>query len=141
MNASVTVGNVPITVGNHADAKRLALKGTGSIDVADMRAAVDQFRAGERLVTPILLDLSDATLNFSADDVAKLAEDRAIENKRSPLGPLALVATADEAFGISRMFKAYSDANGRPHVGVFRDASAAERWLRSFDNRADSNDR
>src|SRR5688572_17347145 len=98
-----------------------------------MRAAVDQFRARERRVIPILLDLSEATLKFSSDDVAKLAEDRAAENKRSPLGPLALVATADEPFGLSRMFKAYSDANGRPHVGVFRDALTAERWLQSLE--------
>jgi len=82
---------------------------------------------------PILLDLSDATLTFSSDEIAKLAEDRVTENKRSPLGPLALVATTDEAFGISRMFKAYSDANGRPHVGVFRDALTAERWLQSLE--------
>jgi hypothetical protein len=124
---------LPIFVGDYAGAKRLRLKAAGSIDIAEMRAAVDQFRAGERRVMPILLDLSDATLKFSSDDVAKLAEDRATENKRSPLGPLALVATTDESFGISRMFKAYSDANGRPHVGVFRDALTAERWLQSLE--------
>src|SRR5688500_7860382 len=98
-----------------------------------MRAAVDEFRAGERRAMPILLDLSEATLNFSADDVVTLAADRALENQRAPLGPLALIATADEPFGLSRMFKAYSDANGRPHVGVFRDASSAERWLQSLE--------
>jgi hypothetical protein len=124
---------VPIQIGDHANEKRLTLKGTGSIDITEMRAAVDQFRAGERRVMPILLDLSEAKLEFSAADVAKLAEDRATENKRSPLGPLALVATADETFGISRMFKAYSDANGRPRVGVFRDVMAAERWLQSLE--------
>ena len=122
-----------IFVGDHAGANRLRLKAIGSIDIDEMRSAVDQFRAGERRVMPILLDLSEATLQFSSDDVAKLAEDRATENKRSPLGPLALVATTDESFGISRMFKAYSDANGRPHVGVFRDALTAERWLESLE--------
>ena len=124
---------MPILIVEQANGKRLALKGTGSIDITEMRAAVDQFRAGERRVIPILLDLSEATLEFSAADIAKLAEDRATEYKRSPLGPLALVATADETFGISRMFKAYSDANGRPHVGVFRDMTAAELWLQSFE--------
>ena len=121
-----------IVVGDHQATNRLFLKGIGSIDIIEMRAAVDQFRAGERRVVPILLDLSEALLKLSAEDVAKLAEDRAKENTRSPLGPLALVATTDEAFGISRMFKAYSDANGRPHVGVFRDAVTAERWLQSL---------
>ncbi len=110
---------MPILLGDNPDARRLRLKATGSIDIAEMRAAVDRFRAAERRIMPILLDLSEATLKFSSDDVAKLAEDRATENKRSPLGPLALLATADEPFGVSRMFKAYSDANGRPHVGVF----------------------
>jgi hypothetical protein len=108
------------------------LKGSGSIDIREMRAAIERFRAGERRVMPILLDLSEASLKFSAEDVAKLAEDRASENRRSALGPLALIASADEPFGISRMFKAYSDANGRPHVGVFRDAAGAERWLQSL---------
>ena len=124
---------MPIFAGDYAGAKRLRLKASGSIDIVEMRAAVDQFRAGERRVMPILLDLSEATLKFSSDDVAKLAEDRATENKRSPLGPLALVATTDEPFGISRMFKSYSDANGRPHVGVFRDVATAQRWLQSVE--------
>jgi len=124
---------LPIFVTDDVGEKHLRLKATGSIDIAEMRAAVDQYRAGERRVVPILLDLSEATLKFSSDDIAKLAEDRASENKRSLLGPLALVATADEPFGISRMFKAYSDANGRPNVGVFRDALTAEQWLQSFE--------
>jgi hypothetical protein len=124
---------LPICIGHDENPKRLALKGTGSIDIVEMRAAVDEFRAGERRAMPILLDLSEATLKFSSADVATLAEDRATENRRSPLGPLALVATADEPFGISRMFKAYSDVNGRAHVGVFRDALTAERWLQSLE--------
>ena len=124
---------MPIFAANHADAKHLSLKATGSIDIGEMRAAVDQFRAGERRIMPILLDLTDATLTFSPDHVASLAEDRAAENKRSALGPLALVAKTDEPFGMSRMFKSYSDANGRPHVGVFRDAPTAHRWLQSLE--------
>ena len=124
---------MPIVLEDRASADRLFLKGTGSIDMAEMRAAVNKFRAGERRLMPILLDLSEATLQFSADDVAKLAEDRASEYKRSALGPLALVASADEPFGVSRIFKAYSDANGRPHVGVFRDPVSAERWFQSLE--------
>jgi hypothetical protein len=124
---------VPIVAGDDARTNRLFLKGTGAIDIAEMRGAVDQFRAGEGRAIAILLDLSEASLKFSAEDVAKLAEDRALENNRLPLGPLALVASADESFGLSRMFKAFSDANGRPHVGVFRDTLSAERWLQSVD--------
>ena len=124
---------MPIVAGDHQPANRLMLKGIGSIDIVELRAAVDHFRAGERRVVPILLDLSEASLRLSGEDVAKLAEDRADENRRSPLGPLALVATTDEPFGISRMFKGYSDANGRPHIGVFRNAAAAERWLQSLE--------
>jgi len=123
---------LPIFVTDHAGAEHLRLKATGSIDIVEMRSAVDHFRAGERRLMPILLDLTEATLTFSPGDVAKLAEDRAAENNRSSLGALALVATTDEPFGISRMFKSYSEANGRPHVGVFRDAGAAERWLQSL---------
>ena len=123
---------MPISIGDRSDVNGLFLKGTGSIDLVEMRAAIDQFRAGERRTLPILLDLSDATLTFSSDDIARLAEERAMENKRSPLGPLALISTADETFGLSRMFKAYSDTKGRPHVGVFRDAQSAERWLQSL---------
>ena len=65
-----------IRVGDHSGANRLFLKGSGSIDIVEMRAAVDQFRAGGRRMMPILLDLSEATLQFSADDVATLAEGR-----------------------------------------------------------------
>ena len=124
---------MPIVVREHAARNRILLSGSGVIDIFEMRAAVDQFRAGAGRVVPILLDLSEATLTFSSEDVAKLAEDRAAESKQSRLGPLALVAKADAPYGVSRMFKAYSDANGRPHVGVFRDAVSAERWFQSLE--------
>lgn len=124
---------MPIFAADYSGAKHLSLKATGSIDIVEMRAAVDEFRAGERRSMPILLDLTEATLTFSPADVASLAENRAAENKRSSLGPLALVATTDEPFGISRMFKSYSDVNGRTRVGVFRDAPTAQRWLQSLE--------
>ena len=116
-------------------ADRLLLKGTGSIDIAELRSAIDLYRNGEYRLTPILFDLTEAKLILSTNDVATLAEERASEMKRKGLGPLALIAAADEAFGLSRMFKAHSDVNGRPQVGVFKDRSAAESWLSSLQPR------
>ena len=120
---------MPISVEHYATPNQLLLKGRGAIDFAEMTQSIAVHRSGEQRRTPFILDLTEATLKLSADDVYMLAEKMAGEMKRSPIGPVAVIATADEVFGIGRMYQAYSDIAGRPQVGVFRDIAAAERWL------------
>jgi hypothetical protein len=111
---------------------RLLLKVTGSVDVVEMRRVLISLRAGPDRLTPILFDLTEATAQISATDVASLAEMAVLEMKRAPLGPVALITMDDEMFGLSRMYQSHNSASGRSHVGVFRDPEAAERWLQTL---------
>jgi hypothetical protein len=45
----------------------------------------------------------------------------------------AIVASADVAYGLSRMFAAYAEHSAEQHVRVFRDLGAAQQWLESDD--------
>ena len=123
---------MPVVVVDYPIPDRLLLKVTGSVDVAEMRQVIASHRSGANRLTPILFDLSEASLQVSAGDVASLAEATALEMKRAPIGPVALIATSDEVFGLGRMYQSHSTASGRPQVGVFRDQDAAERWLQSM---------
>ena len=123
---------MPVVAVDYPVPDRLLLKVTGSVDVAEMRHVIASHRSGANRLTPILFDLTEATLQVSSADVASLAESTALEMRRAPLGPVALIATSDELFGLGRMYQAHSTAFGRPQVGVFRDQDAAERWLRTL---------
>jgi len=123
---------MPVAAVEYPFPDRLLFKVTGSIDVAEMRRVIASHRGGANRLTPILFDLTEATLQVSAADVASLAEATALEMRRAPIGPVALIATSDELFGLGRMYQAHSTASGRPHVGVFRDQKSAERWLETL---------
>ena len=126
------VSTMPVVAVEYPFPDRLLLKVTGSIDVAEMRRVIASHRNGANRLTPILFDLTEATLEVSATDVASLAEATALDMKRAALGPVALIATSDEVFGLGRMYQSHSTVFGRPQVGVFRDQNAAERWLQTL---------
>ena len=123
---------MPVVAVDYTVPDRLLLKATGSIDVAEMRRVITFHRSGANRLTPILFDLTEATLQISAAEVASLAEMTALEMKVAPLGPVALIATSDEVFGLSRMYQSHRTASGRPQVGVFRDQNSAERGLQTL---------
>ena len=123
---------MPVVAVDYPFPDRLLLKVRGSIDVAEMRQVIASHRRGANRLTPILFDLTEATLDVSATEVASLAEATALDMKRGALGPVALIATCDEVFGLGRMYQSHSTALGRPQVGVFRDQNAAERWLQTL---------
>jgi hypothetical protein len=122
---SITTVDSPI-------ADLLVLKVTGIVGIAEMRKVIAVHRDGETRLMPIFVDLTEATVDASAVDVASLAGMMAVEMKKGPLGPVALIATSDEVFGLARMYQSYNIASGRRDVGVFRDLSAAERWLETL---------
>jgi len=123
---------MPVVAVDYPIADRLLLKATGTIDLSEMTKVIAFFRSSGTRLTPILIDVTDATVSVSAAEVASLAGTVASEMKNAPLGPVALIATSDEVFGMARMYQSYSTASGRPQVGVFRDLSAAELWLSSL---------
>ena len=130
---------MPVVAVDYPVADRLLLKATGTIDLSEMIRVMASFRSGDARLTPIIFDLVDATISISAAQVASLAQMMASEMKKAPIGPVALIATSDELFGMARMYQAYSVTSGRPQVGVFRDLRAAERWLEALIPRGSDN--
>lgn len=130
---------MPVVAVDYPIADRLLLKASGTIDLSEMMKVIAFFRGSDTRLMPILFDLADATISVSGAEVASLAEMMALEMKKAPLGPLALIAASDEVFGMARMYQSYSTASGRPHVGVFRDLGAAERWLEKLVPRGSDN--
>ena len=130
---------MPVVSVDYPIADRLLLKATGAIPLAEMIKVMAALRSTETRLTPIIFDLADATVGVSATEVASLAQMMALEMKKAPIGPVALIAGSDELFGMARMYQAYSVTAGRPQVGVFRDLSGAERWLEALVPRGSDN--
>ncbi len=118
-----------IEVVEYALPATLFLKATGSVTRLEMLACIAEHRTGERRQWAFILDLTHAVLDLSADEVANFADHMGREMKRLPYGPLAVVASADESFGLGRMYKSYSDVASARRVGVFRNLVEAEHWL------------
>ena len=79
----------------------------------------------------VIMDFRDAIVQLSSDEIKTLASNSIY----SPAAYRALVATADYAFGQSRMFSTYIDFSqqagqiNESHVIVFRDMDKAIGWL------------
>jgi len=121
-----------ITAVDYPVADVLLLKVTGIVGISEMRNVIAVHRAGDTRLMPIFFDLTEAMVAASAVDVASLAGMMALEMKKGPMGPVALIAGSDEVFGLARMYQSYNLASGRRDVGVFRDLGAAERWLETL---------
>lgn len=121
---------------DHGVPNQLFLVVTGTITFRDMMDAVATYRVAETRTWPVLFDVTEATVNFSSDDVRKLADHTGQESRKSPFGPVAIIASDDERFGLGRMFQTYSGFMGRSNVGVFRTREAAQKWLAAFPNKS-----
>jgi hypothetical protein len=102
---------------------------TGEVGVGEMMAYVKASRVGERRSWAYILDTSGATVMASTADLQSIADFAAEEFKKSGIGPVALVSSDPETFGMGRMYQAYSSASGRSNVGVFKTLDDAQRWL------------
>jgi DNA-binding response OmpR family regulator len=70
-------------------------------------------------------DLREVTrVPASAETIAGIAR----SDPFAPAAVRAVAAPATEAFGLSRMFAAYAEAEGK-QIGIFRNMAAAEAWL------------
>ncbi|MDY6951215.1 MAG: hypothetical protein SWE60_06870 [Thermodesulfobacteriota bacterium] len=72
-----------------------------------------------------------AEIDASAEDVRKVAGQDKAAAETLGLVAIAIVAPKDLAFGISRMWEAYSDAPG-VKASVFKDYGSAEEWILSM---------
>jgi len=104
----------------------------GETSVEEMMQFIATHRGGGEREFAFLLDVSDASINVSGDEMRQIATYAAQEARKAPMGPVAFIASNPGPFGVTRMYQAYSTAAGRNNVGVFRTVEDAQAWLRAF---------
>jgi hypothetical protein len=104
----------------------------GETSMQEMMGFITENRTGERREYAFLFDVSAATVTLTAGEMQGLAAYAAAEASKGPIGPLAFISTNPAVFGMGRMFQAYSDAEGRRNVGVFRTLADAQVWVASL---------
>jgi hypothetical protein len=111
--------------------QRMVTHADGLVTYADLTEHLDAEERERGLGLPELIDASGASTDVKPDDVARLVQRAARTSQRVPLGPTAIVVQDAMAFGMARMYAILMDRVGAP-VEVFRDRSAAVRWLESI---------
>lgn len=100
----------------------------GRIALAHLIAHTQAREALGVLGRPQIVDLREARLNLSAEDIRRLAGLVGELSRRTRFGRTAVVASGDYGYGIARMFAAY-DAAGPDRFAVFRTMEEAEAWV------------
>jgi hypothetical protein len=120
---------MPITLVNHGVPRQVLAVVSGGVGISEIMAFVAAARAGEQRSWAFIFDTTGAVIDLSSTEVQSVADFAAAEFQKSPIGPVALIATDPAVFGIGRMYQAYSSASGRTNVGVFKTLDDAQRWL------------
>jgi hypothetical protein len=102
-------------------------RGRGIVSTRDMQDLTNRLLADPRFNSEYraLADLSEVT-EVTVDALA--LEETASIPLYEPGTRRAIVAPSDVAYGVARMFAAYSERSGQD-VRIFREMSAAEGWL------------
>ena len=74
-----------------------------------------------------IVDTTDLQRHFSKDDIDELSNPRIDIN--IPAGRLAVIASTDIMFGVSRMHELISETKSPLNINVFRDLWSALKWL------------
>lgn len=102
---------------------------SGETSMQEMKDFIVASRGGRLRHFAFLFDVSNAIVSLSGDEMRQLAAYAAEEARQSPIGPVAFISTDPGTFGLGRMYQAYSAAEGRKDVGVFRSLPDAQAWL------------
>ena len=108
--------------------QRMLTHAEGVVTFQDISEHLDAEERERALGLPELFDARGATTNMTAAEVRTLVQRAADTCRRIPLGPTAIVATDDVAFGMARMYAILTEELG-VRVEVFRDVESANRWL------------
>ena len=119
---------MPITYVIDRIQQRMTTHADGLVTFDDINRHLDAEEHERALGLPELFDARGATTNITADQVRRLVRRAADTARKAPLGPTAIVADNDVAFGMARMYSILmEDVAGS--VSVFRDLGSARRWL------------
>lgn len=100
----------------------------GPTDAGGMEAVLQELAVdGEFAASKRLWDVREATGDLTSSDIERLAR-AALSQDGSNRAMVAIVASDNFVFGMSRVFEVYRQSDN-VRVEVFRDIEAAERWL------------
>ena len=74
-----------------------------------------------------IVDTTDLQRPYSKDDIHELSKPRIDINM--PVGSIAVIASSDIIFGMSRMHEIISETESPHNIYVFRDNDSALKWL------------
>jgi len=118
---------MPISYSIDSERGRVFATAQGPITYSEIVAHLEKERKDRGLPYSELIDAVEATADFSASEVRKVVERLRELGRRNALGPTAVVAVDDVAYGLLRMleFLVEDVCDIRP----FRDRAKAEVWL------------
>jgi hypothetical protein len=120
---------MPISCADHPYPNQVLVIASGETSMQEMMNFIIATRSGQQRGSALLFDVSAAKVGLSGEQMRQLAAYTAEEARKSPIGPVALISTDPGAFGLSRMYQAYSASEGRNNVGVFRTLADTQAWL------------
>jgi Ca2+-binding EF-hand superfamily protein len=103
----------------------------GKISADDLRSVLESF-FNDRPTENVLWDLREAKSDgkIISNDLEKIARFVKKNQSLSSHGKVALVASSDLAFGLSRTYEAFAQIEGISYsVRVFRSMEGAVKWL------------
>jgi len=110
--------------------RRFAVRITGTFNFASAAAFVSTVRTGDLASYTMLVDLRDATIDFTSEEVRRLAEQVGRTLRQSgPRGAVALVTATPSDFGMLRMYQTHTEIEGTSAINVFQSIADAEAWL------------
>jgi hypothetical protein len=119
---------MPIRYVIDGNRKRLLTHAEGLVTFQELSQHLDAEERDRGLGLPELFDARGATTNLTTGQVRTLVQRAADTLRGTALGPTAIVATNDVAFGMARMYAILTEQAGA-RVEVFRDIESATRWL------------
>src|SRR5262245_4249725 len=120
---------MPISFAEHQEPNQVLVIVSGEVSMQEVMDFIVSNRSGDQRESAFLFDVTAASLTLSGDEMRQLATYAADEARKSPMGPVAFISAAAGAFGLSRVYQAYSAVEGRRNVGVFRTLADAQKWL------------
>ena len=99
----------------------------GDVTRCDIEQFLDAMAGSGALIYRKLFDGRFGETSMSSDDILALGVRMRTFHRRGPVGPLAMVGTAEQAEKISRLLGILAAAD-RP-MRVFQDIAPARRWI------------
>jgi len=122
---------VPLTPEFNDRRRRILVRGTGVISLADVVTLITSARADiEHRMWPMLVDATGATTDMTESDVDRLATlVRTAVEAQGMRGLVAISATDDTLYARMLSYETKCAANGINVIRIFRRAVDADRWL------------